>query len=188
MGECGKIADMDIIVQTSGETSTRGVLIIGGQRYDCALGRTGVTTDKHEGDGKTPVGTYPLRQVFYRADRVAAPETGLRVCVLTPTTGWSEDPARPDYNTEIVVPADGTAPAGVDRMTRDDHVYDLTVVIGYNDAPPVSGRGSAIFMHLAREGYTPTQGCVALCESDLRAVLRQVTAESRITILPPPAG
>ena len=178
---------MDIIVQTSGETDTRGVLIIGGQRYDCALGRTGVTTEKVEGDGKTPIGTYPLRVVFYRADRVSRPETGVPVRELTPATGWSEDPAREDYNTEITVPPCGEAPAGIDRMTRDDHVYDITVVIGYNDDPPVKGRGSAIFMHVARPGYTPTAGCVALSESDLRSVLKQVTADSRITILPPPA-
>lgn len=174
-------------MQTTDETATRGVLICGDQRFDCALGRTGVTTDKQEGDGKTPIGSYPLRVVFYRADRVARPETAVPVRELTPTTGWSEDPARDDYNTEISVPATGAAPAGIDRMTRDDHVYDITVVIGYNDDPPVKGRGSAIFMHVARPGYTPTQGCVALSESDLRAVLKRVDASSRITILPPPS-
>lgn len=178
---------MDIIVQTTDENATRGVLICGGQRYDCALGRSGVTIDKHEGDGKTPVGTYPLRVVFYRADRVARPETGIPVRPLTPSTGWSEDPARDDYNTEIAVPPCAEAAPGVDRMTREDHVYDLTVVIGYNDDPPVKGRGSAIFMHVARPGYTPTQGCVALSESDLRAVLRLIDTDSKITILPPPA-
>ncbi len=178
---------MDLIVQTSDENATRGVLICGGQRFDCALGRTGITHDKKEGDGKTPIGTYPLRVVFYRADRVARPDTTVPVRELTPTTGWSEDPARDDYNTEISVPPCGAAPAGIDRMTRDDHVYDITVVIGYNDDPPVKGRGSAIFMHVARPGYTPTQGCVALSESDLRAVLKQVTPASTITILPPPA-
>ena len=72
-------------------------------------------------------------------------------------------------------------------MTRDDHVYDITVIIGYNDDPPVKGRGSAIFMHVARPGYTPTAGCVALSESDLRSVLKHVTPESKIIILPPPS-
>ncbi len=178
---------MDLIVQTSDENATRGVLICGTQRFECALGRTGVTTDKHEGDGKTPIGTYALREVFYRADRLPRPETAIPVRELTPTTGWSEDPARDDYNTEITVPATGDAPAGVDRMTRDDHVYDITVIIGYNDDPPVKGRGSAIFMHVARPGYTPTAGCVALSESDLRSVLKHVTPESKIIILPPPS-
>lgn len=182
----GTISVMNIIVQTTDENATRGVLICGTQRFDCALGRGGVTTDKVEGDGKTPIGTYPLRLVFYRADRVARPDTGLLVRELTPSTGWSEDPASADYNTEISVPPCGQTPDGIDRMTRDDHVYDITVVIGYNDDPPVKGRGSAIFMHVARPGYTPTAGCVALSESDLLTVLGHMNAQSQITILPPP--
>lgn len=180
---------MDITVHTSGDTATQGVLICGDRRFDCALGRSGVIApqDKKEGDGKTPLGTYALREVFYRADRVARPDTQLPVRELTPDTGWCEDPAHPDYNREIKVPPQGEAPAGVDRMTRDDHVYDITVIIGYNDAPPVAGRGSAIFMHVARPGYTPTAGCIALAESDLRQVLKAMGPGSRVTILPPPS-
>lgn len=178
---------MDIIVEITDETATRATLVCGGTRFDCAIGRTGVIAPekKIEGDGKTPLGTFALREVFYRADRVAAPATGLPVRVLTPETCWSEDPARPDYNTEISLPTDAGTPAGIDRMTRADHVYDITVIIGYNDAPPVAGRGSAIFMHVARPGYTPTAGCVALAESDLRAVLEKLTVGSTITIKPP---
>lgn len=173
---------MDIIVQTSSEDATTGTLICGNDRFDCTLGRTGVTIDKREGDGKTPIGTYPLRQVFYRADRVGRPETKLEVRELTPEVGWCEDPAHPDYNREVRLPHDSRH----DRMTRDDHVYDITVIIGYNDDPPQSGKGSAIFMHLARPDFTPTAGCVGLREEDLRKVLKKVDKNSHITILPPP--
>jgi L,D-peptidoglycan transpeptidase YkuD (ErfK/YbiS/YcfS/YnhG family) len=176
------MAVMNIIVQTSAETTTRAILICGDEKFDCALGRSGVTHDKTEGDGKTPVGTYPLRQVFYRADRVGRPETRLDVAALTPETGWCEDPAHPDYNKQVTLPHNSR----VDKMTRDDHVYDITVVIGYNDDPPKAGKGSAIFMHVARLGYTPTEGCVALSEEDLRKVLKKVDKTSHITILPPP--
>ena len=173
---------MNIIVQTFSEEDTRGLLICGEERFDCALGRTGVTIDKKEGDGKTPVGTYPLRYAFYRADRMGRPDTGLETVELTPETGWCEDPSHPDYNSRVTLPHAGA----VDRMTREDHLYDITVVIGYNDDPPATGKGSAIFMHLAREGLSPTAGCVALAEDDLRKVLKKVGKNSTITILPPP--
>lgn len=175
---------MDVIVQTSSWDATTGVLFIGARRFDCTLGRSGVTLEKTEGDGKTPVGTYPFRQLIYRADRLAQPETGLPVEVLTPDTGWCEDPAHADYNTKVQLPH----PALCDRMTRDDHLYDLTVVIGYNDAPVQAGKGSAIFMHLAREEWSPTAGCVGLRQADLLEVLKNLGPESHITILPPAAG
>ena len=173
---------MNIIVQTKSFEPTTGVLIAGGQRYDCTLGRGGITVDKVEGDGKTPIGTYPLRQLIYRADRLEKPETKLPVEILTPETGWCEDPAHPDYNTKVTLPHASV----VDRMTRDDNLYDLTVVIGYNDNPPQAGKGSAIFMHLARPDFTPTAGCVGLKQNDLLEVLKHCDSSSHITILPPP--
>lgn len=174
----------DIIVETTSATATTGRLIMGDLAFDCTLGRSGVcaSVDKVEGDGKTPIGTYPLRQLIYRADRAAAPATGLPVEVLTPDTGWCEDPADPEYNCKVTLPHAGA----VDRMTRDDYLYDYVVVIGYNDDPPVAGKGSAIFMHLAREAFTPTAGCVGLRRDDLLAVLARATPDTRITILPPP--
>lgn len=173
---------MNITVQTTSFESTTGFLMIGGERFICVLGRTGVTFDKTEGDGKTPIGIFPLRQLLYRADRIARPETGLPVEILTAETGWCEDPAHPDYNKKIVLPH----PSVVDRMTREDHLYNVTVVIGYNDDPVVPGRGSAIFMHLARPGLLPTAGCVALSMEDLLNVVRLCDSSSHIAILPPP--
>ncbi len=178
---------MDIIVQTTSENATRATLICGGEKFDCALGRTGVTLAKTEGDGKTPIGSFPLRQVFYRADRVGRPETGLELRELTPEVGWCEDPKSPEYNREVVLSPKGSVDdTGMDRMTRDDHVYDVTVIVGYNDDPPVAGKGSAIFMHVARPGYTPTAGCVALQLEDLQKVLKKVDKSSRLIVLPPP--
>ena len=182
MPDTASAGTLNIIVQTTSWDATAGVLFIGTSRYDCTLGRGGVTLDKVEGDGKTPVGTYPLRQLIYRADRMTQPETGLPVEVLTADTGWCEDPAHPDYNKKVTLPH----PAVCDRMTRDDHLYDMTVVIGYNDDPPAAGKGSAIFMHLAREELTPTAGCVGLRRDDLISVLRLLSPDSHITILPPP--
>jgi L,D-peptidoglycan transpeptidase YkuD (ErfK/YbiS/YcfS/YnhG family) len=172
---------MDIAVEIKSSSAATGVLKIGPHVFGCTLGRAGViaAAKKKEGDGKTPLGTFPLRQLIYRADRVPKPETGLRVEILTADMGWCEDPAHPDYNKKITLPH----PAAVDRMTRDDLLYDYTVVIGYNDDPPVAGRGSAIFMHLAHPEFTPTAGCVGLHPEDMLKTLKLCTPASRMTIV-----
>lgn len=175
---------MDIIVQPSSETDTTATLICGAARYKCTLGRSGVTIDKTEGDGKTPIGTYPLRQVFYRADRVEKPQTELDVFELTAQTGWCEDPACAAYNTQVVLPHAGQT----DSMTRDDHLYDIVIVVGYNDAPPVAGKGSAIFVHLRRDDFSPTVGCVGLAWAELQEVLKNLDKSSRLIVLPPPVA
>ena len=159
-----------------------GTLSCAAWRYRCALGRAGIVTDKHEGDGGTPVGRFPLRRLYWRADRMVAPATGLPVEPIARDLGWSADPADPGhYNRAVRLPYGGSH----ERMWRDDALYDVVVVIGHNDSPPVPGRGSAIFMHLAHEDYAPTAGCVALARNDLLAVLAACGAEDEIEILAP---
>ncbi|MFT9063116.1 MAG: L,D-transpeptidase family protein [Acetobacter persici] len=131
------------------------------------IGKNGLTQQKQEGDHATPIGIFPLRKVYYRADRLLKPKTILPVEPLSPRDGWCDDPASSDYNHFVRLPH----PARHEQLWREDHVYDLIVVIGYNDNPAVPGRGSAIFMHLQRPDRSPTEGCLALTESDLRAVL-----------------
>lgn len=132
------------------------------------IGKNGATTSKHEGDMATPVGQFTLRKVYYRADRTHLPHTLLPVEALTPHDGWCDDPASPSYNQHIIRPC----PARHEALWREDHLYDLIVVIGYNDSPALPGRGSAIFMHLKHPEGTPTEGCVALTEQELRTVLQ----------------
>lgn len=174
---------MNLTVKTTSWTATTGTLEVNGKTYPCTLGRSGVCepSEKKEGDGKTPLGTYPLRQLIYRADRNAKPATDLSVEILTPETGWCEDPAHADYNKKITLPHASVN----DRMTREDSLYDYVVVIGYNDDPVVPGKGSAIFMHLARPEFTPTQGCVGLRPEDLLEVLKCCSPSSKIVITPP---
>jgi L,D-peptidoglycan transpeptidase YkuD (ErfK/YbiS/YcfS/YnhG family) len=171
---------MNITVTSPSPAATRGTLEVNGKTYPCTLGRGGVVApeDKKEGDGKTPLGTYPLRQLIWRADRAPKPETGLHTEALTPETGWCEDPASPEYNMKITLPH----PSVHDRMTREDDLYDYVVVIGYNDAPIVAGKGSAIFMHLARPDFSPTAGCVGLRREDLLEVLKCCGTSSNIDI------
>lgn len=135
-----------------------------------ALGKGGVKpeADKVEGDGATPLGTYVLRRVLYRADRGAAPESALPVRPIRPDDGWCDAPDDPAYNRPVRLPY----PASCEEMTRADGLYDIVVVLSHNDDPPVPGRGSAIFLHCARPDYAPTEGCVALAKADLEAVLK----------------
>ncbi len=136
---------------------------------------------KREGDGASPIGAWPVRRVWYRPDRGPPPDTGLPVIAIRPDDGWCDAPGHNKYNRWVPVPF----PASHERLWREDGVYDLIVEMGYNDDPPEAGRGSAIFMHISREGYEPTEGCVALAEADLRAVLKQLTGASRIKIRAP---
>lgn len=146
-----------------------GTLYCGQRRFACALGRSGVTAAKREGDGATPAGIYTLRRVMYRPDRLDPPSTGLPVSPLGPDMGWCDDPAHADYNRPVRLPH----PASCETLWRDDPVYDLVVVLGHNDDRPVPGAGSAIFMHLRRDDGGPTEGCVALALADLLTVLAE---------------
>lgn len=143
------------------------LLLPDGARLRCAVGRGGIVDDKREGDGGTPRGTWPLRCVLWRPDRVPRPRTQLNALPLAPWDGWCDAPGDARYNSYVPLPY----AASCERLWRDDAVYDVIVMLGYNDAPVVDGRGSAIFMHVARDGYTPTEGCVALALPDLLAVL-----------------
>lgn len=137
-----------------------------------------MTAEKREGDGATPAGVHPLRQVLYRQDRVSRPATGLPARPIRMHDGWCDDPRDPSYNRLVSLPHVSSA----ERLWRDDHVYDVVVVIGYNDRPPSPGLGSAIFLHVARDRFAPTAGCVALAMDDLLAVLRDCDRDTEIDI------
>ena len=141
-----------------------------GRMVRCAVGKAGAIAagEKREGDNKSPIGVWALREVWYRPDVYPeGPKTALPIRATRPDDGWCDAPGDPNYNRPVSLPY----PASAERMWRDDYVYDLVVILGHNDDPPVAGMGSAIFMHLAREGYPGTEGCVALARQDLEAVL-----------------
>ncbi|GGJ34844.1 L,D-transpeptidase family protein [Neoroseomonas lacus] len=144
-----------------------GLLRFQGQTLRCALGQGGIRANKQEGDGATPTGLLPIRRILWRADRGARPVTSLPAEPIAPNDGWCDDPTHRDYNTHIRLPHE----ARHETLWREDAVYDVIGVLGWNDAPVVRGRGSAIFLHLARPGLAPTEGCVALPEADLRRLL-----------------
>ncbi len=166
---------MDLVVDG------RGRAVWTGRRMRCALGRAGIVParDKREGDGATPAGRWLMRAVLFRADRLGEIVTPLAARALSPDDGWCDDPADPEYNRPVRLPYR----AHCERLWRADHVYDVIVPLGYNDDPAIPGRGSAIFLHVARPRFAPTAGCIALAPADLLALLREALPGSAVRVL-----
>jgi L,D-peptidoglycan transpeptidase YkuD (ErfK/YbiS/YcfS/YnhG family) len=158
----------------------RGTLVAGDLSVPCALGRSGILNDKHEGDGGTPAGRFRLVEVFYRPDRGEAPETALPIEPIKPDSGWCDDPADPNYNRFVRLPYG----ASHEELWLDSHVYDVLVVLDYNFAKPVPGLGSAIFLHIAAPSFTPTAGCVAISKEAMGQILPQLDPQTVIVIGP----
>lgn len=146
----------------------------------CVLGKGGVVSagQKREGDGASPAGSWPVRRVFYRPDRGPAPKTALDLVPIQPQDGWCDDPDHPLYNRPVTLPF----AASHEKLWREEPVYDLIVELGYNDDPVVPGRGSAIFLHVARPDFRPTEGCIALEKEDLLAALELMGPGTEIEI------
>ena len=145
----------------------------------CAIGRGGIGKKHREGDGITPIGIFPVRRILYRPDRIARPRTALPVAEIRPDDGWCDAPGDKAYNRQVRLPY----PASAECLWRDDSLYDLIAVLGFNDDPVVDGAGSAIFLHAARPDYGPTEGCVALALADLLAAIAPLTPDSTIRIV-----
>jgi L,D-peptidoglycan transpeptidase YkuD (ErfK/YbiS/YcfS/YnhG family) len=163
--------------------------------YPCSVGKGGIRIDKKEGDGTTPVGHFLIREIFYRADKLKADEiaqlkktqaNGFSVKALTPDDGWVDDVKSPDYNRFVKLSTLKDKTTSHENLWRNDDMYDIIAVIGYNDNPVVKGKGSAIFMHVARPlpsgGYGPTVGCVGFSKPDLLKVLATITPKTHIEI------
>jgi L,D-peptidoglycan transpeptidase YkuD (ErfK/YbiS/YcfS/YnhG family) len=160
--------------------ATRGIVKLGGLAFPCALGRSGRRAVKREGDGATPIGRWRLLQVLYRADHIGRPATGLPVRPIRPRDGWCDAPADRNYNRPVRHPY----PASAEQLWRADGLYDIVVVLSHNVRPRIRGAGSAVFMHVAQPGYTPTAGCVALKCGHLRQLLARLAPGAEIYIGP----
>lgn len=157
----------------------QGRLQLGRRVLRAAIGRASVRTLKREGDGGTPLGRFPIRLVLYRADRMKRPRTPLPVRAIRADDAWCDDPGDRNYNRLVRLPSKRSA----EGLMREDALYDLVLVLGYNDRPRIRGKGSAIFVHLAREGYTPTEGCIALSRRDLLAVLGELRRDTTFLVM-----
>ena len=157
-----------------------GIVRLGSLALPCALGRNGRRVRKREGDGATPVGCWRIAGVLYRADRIRRPATRLPVRPIGESDGWCDAPADRNYNRPVRHPY----PASAERLWRADNLYDIVVVLSHNARPRVRGGGSAIFMHVARPGYAPTEGCIALRQEHLLRLLRALGVGARLRVFP----
>ena len=156
----------------------QGWLVAGPLALPVALGRGGVRANKREGDGGTPRGIFRLKRLWWRADRHPRPPTLLPSRRIRQDDAWCEDPADRHYNQPVRLAPDSNA----DRLARIDNLYDFIVEIGHNTRPRIKGRGSAVFVHAARERFAPTAGCVALDINALRRLLAHVGPRTKIVI------
>lgn len=161
--------------------SNRGKIIANNVSFDCVIGKNGKikAEDKREGDGKSPIGTWPVRYLYWRDDRVKKPKSILESIAIEPDFGWCDGVEDENYNKFVKHPYKASA----EKMWREDELYDICVVLGHNDAPVVKGMGSAIFWHCAKPNYEPTEGCVALKIDDLRVLLEMLDENSQIQIM-----
>ena len=173
-----------LIVQADTAEGSLGWATLGGRRWRCTVGAGGIREDKVEGDAATPVGEFPLRRIYYRNDLVVlpkpnSPKSALPARPIGEHDGWCDDPRSPSYNRLVHIPNEW----GAEKMWREDGLYDLVVVVGYNDDPPEGEWGSAIFLHIARDDYAGTQGCVAFARNDLLELLPLLNRETRLRVL-----
>jgi L,D-peptidoglycan transpeptidase YkuD (ErfK/YbiS/YcfS/YnhG family) len=165
-------------VRAAAGNPRRGWLIADGWTVPVALGRGGILANKREGDGGTPRGSFRPLRLWWRGDRHVRPRTFLPIRPIRPEDGWCEDPADRHYNRPVHL---GREQQG-DRLTREDELYDFIIEIDHNAAPRVAGRGSAVFLHLARENFGPTAGCVSMTKSAMLRLLRRIGPQTKIII------
>ncbi|MEM7462487.1 MAG: L,D-transpeptidase family protein [Pseudomonadota bacterium] len=161
----------------------RGLIKIGWNIYPCALGTNGISVVKREGDGKTPAGRFDLRKIYLRPEKIrpygqAAMKSRSRL--INSKMGWCDDPANANYNREVKLPV------GVrhEKLSREDDLYDVLIVIDWNLRPRIRGAGSAIFLHVAKPGFEPTEGCVAVSKEAMSRLLRRIDRNTAILIRP----
>jgi L,D-peptidoglycan transpeptidase YkuD (ErfK/YbiS/YcfS/YnhG family) len=159
-------------------TPTRGILLAGGRAIPVVLGRAGIRANKFEGDGATPLGRFRLLRLWWRADRHPRPRTLLPARRVTPDIAWCEDTVNRRYNR----PYRRSANEPGDRLWRQDRLYDFIIELDHNTRPRVAGRGSAVFIHVARPNRSPTAGCVALGAGDLRRLLAGLSPRTKIDV------
>ena len=176
-----KRQDADLLtVRARPGNPTQGLLNWRGLVFPCALGRGGIALLKREGDGATPLGAMRLLGGYFRKGRLSAPgRTRLPLAPIGPDDGWCDEPGDRNYNRPVDLPYS----ASCERMMRDDRLYDCCIVLDYNIAPRKRGRGSAIFFHIARQGYRPTEGCIAVSPRVMARLLPRLSPHTVMRVL-----
>ena len=144
----------------------------------CAIGKSGISSKKKEGDNKTPKGEFKLKYIMYRKDRVSKLKTKIKKKIILKKMGWCDDPKSKYYNKMIYFPFTQSA----ERLWLKDNIYDIIIVIDYNLRPVIKYAGSAIFIHIAKKKYLPTKGCVALSKQNIKLLASNIDKNTRLKI------
>ena len=147
-------------------------------QFQCSIGKSGFSKNKKEGDGFTPVGTFYIERIYYRADKISNLDTKINKVKIHERDGWCDDPRQKKYNQLIEFPFNFSA----EKLYREDSIYNVVCVLNYNTNPITPGLGSAIFIHVAKDGYKPTEGCVALKQKDLIFLLNRIDNKTEIIL------
>jgi L,D-peptidoglycan transpeptidase YkuD (ErfK/YbiS/YcfS/YnhG family) len=156
-----------------------GYLIYKNSKFRCSLGINGIKNKKKEGDGITPKGIFKLKKIYYRNDKVKNIVTKVKKIKITKDMGWCDDPKSKFYNKLIRLPSK----FGHEKLYRKDYIYNLIIVLDYNMNPVTKNKGSAIFIHLAKKNYKPTQGCMGLKQNDLIKLIKMIKKNQKIKII-----
>ena len=153
-------------------------LFVEGRKIQCAIGLNGLTENKQEGDLSTPIGTFHFDKIYYRADRLGNMKFTIDSSIIGKDDGWCDDQRSDLYNQYIQFPFQESA----EHLYRDDDIYDIVCVLNYNTSPIIPGRGSAIFLHIAKPVFSGTEGCIAIEKKELIKIATNLTADSTIVI------
>ncbi|AQS42274.1 MAG: L,D-transpeptidase catalytic domain-containing protein [Candidatus Tokpelaia hoelldobleri] len=167
-----------VVVRPAPGNKTRGILQAGPLRLPCAIGRGGMSAHKREGDGATPIGSMQIISGFRKPFACPLPPCRVKLHRTRAADGWCDDPHASNYNRPVRLPC----PANAETMRREDELYDIGFVLDWNIRPRSKNRGSAIFFHLAKPGYPPTQGCIALSRRDMERLLPHLAPRTRLVI------
>jgi L,D-peptidoglycan transpeptidase YkuD (ErfK/YbiS/YcfS/YnhG family) len=173
----GTIAE--ILVRRAPGKPCQAIVQAGPLTFRAALGRSGRTTNKREGDGATPIAAMRLMRGFFRGDHVRMPQTALPMTPIRPSMLWCDAPTDPNYNRPVSSPFTPSH----ERLMRADGLYDICLVMDWNITSRRRGRGSAIFFHLARPGYQPTEGCVAVMMRDMQRLLPLIGPQTMVRVV-----
>ena len=147
-------------------------------KFRCALGKNGIKKKTKEGDNITPIGIFKIIKIYYRYDKIKNLKTSIKKIKIKKNIGWCDDPKSIFYNQQIKLPYK----FNYEKLYRNDHIYDLLAVLNYNTNPVVKNKGSAIFIHIAKNNYKPTAGCLALKKGDLIKLLQTINKNTKIKI------
>lgn len=156
-----------------------GYLIYKYFKFRCSVGINGIKNKKKEGDGITPRGTFSLKKIFYRHDRVKKIKSKLKKIKITKEMGWCDDPKSRYYNKLVRIPKKFS----YEKLYRRDNIYNIIIVLDYNLNPIIKNKGSAIFIHVAKKNYKSTQGCIGLQQKDLFKLIKHIKNNQKIKIL-----